>query len=46
MTDTDVAEVAAADNERYLVCAAGAAGVVLVRSWFPLRVLQRVAVHV
>ena len=34
--------VAAAGDERYLVCAAGAAGVV----WFLLCVLQRVAVPV
>ena len=38
--------VAAADDERYLVCAAGAAGVVSVRELFLLCVLQRVVVPV
>ena len=38
--------VAAAGDERYLVCAAGAAGVVSVAKWFLLCVLQRVVVPV
>ena len=39
-------EVAAGGDERYLVCAAGAAGVVSCANWFLLGVLQRVAVPV
>ena len=39
-------EVAAAGDERYLVCSAGAAGVVSVAKWFLLCVLQRVVVPV
>ena len=39
-------KVAAADDERYLVCAAGAAGVVSCANWFLLCVLQRVVVSV
>ena len=39
-------KVAAGDNERYLVCAAGAAGVVSCANWFLLCVLQRVVVSV
>ena len=39
-------KVAAADDETYLVCAAGAAGVVSCANWFLLCVLQRVAVFV
>ena len=35
-------KVAAGDDERYLVCAAGAAGVVSCANWFLLCVLQRV----
>ena len=38
--------VAAAGDERYLMCAAGAAGVVSVAKWFLLCVLQRVVVPV
>ena len=38
--------VAAAGDERYLACAAGAAGVVSVAKWFLLCVLQRVVVPV
>ena len=38
--------VAAAGDERYLVCAADAAGVVSVAKWFLLCVLQRVVVPV
>ena len=37
-------KVAAADDERYLVCATGAAGVVSCANWFLLCVLQRVVV--
>ena len=37
-------KVAAGGDERYLVCAAGAAGVVSCANWFLLCVLQRVAV--
>ena len=36
--------VAAGDDARYLVCAAGAAGVVSCANWFLLCVLQRVVV--
>ena len=36
----------AAGDERYFVCAAGAAGVVSVAKWFLLCVLQRVVVPV
>ena len=39
-------KVAAADDERYLMCAAGAAGVVSCANWFLLCVLQRVVVFV
>ena len=39
-------KVAAGDDERYLVCAAGAAGVVSCANWFLLCVLQRVVVSV
>ena len=39
-------KVAAADDERYLVCATGAAGVVSCANWFLLCVLQRVVVSV
>ena len=39
-------KVAAVGDERYLVCAAGAAGVVSSSNWFLLCVLQRVVVHV
>ena len=39
-------KVAAAEDERYLVCAAGAAGVVSCANWFLLYVLQRVVVFV
>ena len=39
-------KVAAAGDERYLVCAAGAAAVVSVANWFLLCVLQRVVVPV
>ena len=39
-------KVAAAGDERYLVCAAGAAGVVSCANWFLLCVLQRVVVCV
>jgi len=39
-------KVAAAGDERYFVCAAGAAGVVSVAKWFLLCVLQRVVVPV
>ena len=39
-------KVAAAGDERYLVCAAGAAGVVSCANWFLLCVLQRVVVFV
>ena len=39
-------KVAAADDERYLVCAAGAAGVVSCANWFLLCVLQRVVAFV
>ena len=39
-------KVAAAGDERYLVCAAVAAGVVSVAKWFLLGVLQRVVVPV
>ena len=39
-------KVAAADDARYLVCAAGAAGVVSCANWFLLCVLQRVVVSV
>ena len=39
-------KVAAADDERYLVCATGAAGVVSCANWFLLGVLQRVVVSV
>ena len=38
--------VAAAGDERYLVCAAGAAAVVSTSNRFSLGVLQRVVVHV
>ena len=37
-------EVAAAGDERYLLCAAGAAGFVSCANWFLLCVLQRVVV--
>ena len=37
-------KVAAAGDERYLVCAAGAAAVVSVANWFLLSVLQEVVV--
>ena len=39
-------KVAAADDERYLVCATGAAGVVSCANWFLLCVLQRAVVSV
>ena len=39
-------KMAAAGDERYLVCAAGAAGVVSCANWFLLCVLQRVVVFV
>ena len=39
-------KVAAADDERYLVCATGAAGAVSCANWFLLCVLQRVVVSV
>ena len=39
-------KVAAADDERYLVCATGAAGDVSCANWFLLCVLQRVVVSV
>ena len=39
-------KVAAGDDERYLVCATGAAGVVSCANWFLLCVLQRVVVSV
>ena len=39
-------KVAAGDDARYLVCAAGAAGVVSCANWFLLCVLQRVVVSV
>ena len=39
-------KVAAAGDERYLVCATGAAGVVSCANWFLLCVLQRVVVSV
>ena len=39
-------KVAAAGDERYLVCATGAAGVVSCANWFLLCVLQRVVVPV
>ena len=39
-------KVAAADDERYLFCATGAAAVVFVRELFLLCVLQRVVVSV
>ena len=39
-------KVAAADDERYLVCVTGAAGVVSCANWFLLCVLQRVVVSV
>ena len=39
-------KVAAGGDERYLVCAVGAAGVVSCANWFLLCVLQRVAVPV
>ena len=39
-------KVAAADDERYLVCAAVAAGVVSCANWFLLCVLQGVVVPV
>ena len=39
-------KVAAAGDERYLLCAAGAAGVVSRSNRFSLGVLQRVVVHV
>ena len=39
-------KVAAAGDERYLVCAAGTAGVVSCANWFLLCVLQRVVVFV
>ena len=37
-------KVAAAGDDRYLVCAAGAAAVVSVANWFLICVLQRVPV--
>ena len=39
-------KVAAGDDERYLVCATGAAAVVPGRDWFLLCVLQQVVVPV
>ena len=39
-------KVAAADDESYFVCAAGAAAVVSCANWFVLCVLQRVVVPV
>ena len=39
-------KVAAAGDERYLVCATGAAAVVSCANWFPLCILQRVVVPV
>ena len=39
-------QVAAGGDERYLVCAAGAAGIVSVANWFLLCVLQQVGAPV
>ena len=39
-------KVAAGGDDRYLVCVAGAAAIVLIFFWFPLGVLQRVVAHV